>query len=716
MNARQRGFILGIIVLVSLWLLTACAGVQTPTPTAPPPEPAATETQPASPTPLAAATETATAAPPTAAPSPSPDLPVLAGTPVPMPAEPITPENVDRLQQLAVWGKGRTEQLAYSPDGKLLAVGTTAGVWLYDAGTLELLRFIQTNSEVLTLAFGPDSTTITAHLEGYLTGRGGKDIMRWDVGTGELVGHWEVGIRDLWRVVFSPDGKTLASVLEDGQVGIWEIESGRLLAALGADTGPREHLIGIPAYSPDGKLLAAEGPDLTIQLWEVETGQIVRTLSGHGDAQMVHPTIEHLTFSPDGALLGSEADVTRVWNVETGELLHTIQGRARHLAFSPGGHLFATAGDNGVIYQDGVIHLRDVQSGQIVRELESYTGYTGQLAFSPDGSTLVSTLVSTGGNRIVRLWDTESGTLKAADEEYTAGFTTIAVPSPDGTILTSSFRDNEIQIWNISTGQIERTLATGYELGVGNLSLSADGTRLASREESTFTVEIWDVPTDEQLQTIEKQHKSAFYFPVHISPDGQLLALLREIFDLRTGSQIYSLPSNYAETYALTFSSDSKILAEATSKGTLLWNMETGETLHPDFLKGIFTPGGGMPFSKDNRILATSAGGAIYLWDVNRGEELAALDGHPYQQFISLAFSPVFVSDEPANTLLASSARANPERKPALLFWETRTRKLLKTLNMPLNSFVQLNFSPDGKMLILRFADGTIQLWGIPPE
>ena len=529
MNTKQ----VKVILAGLLWLLTACAGVQTPTPTAPPPELAATETQPASPTPLAAATETATAAPPTDTPLPTPALPVLAGTPVPIPNEPITPANVDRLQQLAMWGKGRISQLAYSPDGKLLAVGTTAGVWLYDAGTLELLRFIQTNSEVLTLAFGPESTTITAHLEGYLTGRGGKDIMRWDVETGELVGHWEVGIRNLLHVVFSPDGKTLASVLEDGQVGIWEIESGRLLAALNADSGQREQLIGTLAFSPDGKLLAAEGPDLAIQLWEIETGQIMRTLSGHGDAQMVHPTIEHLTFSPDGTLLGSRADVSRVWNVETGELLYTLQGRARHLAFSPDGHLFATVGD------DGVIHLRDVQNGQITRALKGF----GQLAFSPDGSTLVST----GADKTVRLWDTNSGDLQAADGGYTIGFSTKLVPSPDGTILTSGFRDNEIQVWNISTGQIERTLATGYELGVGNLSLSADGTRLATRERTGFTVQIWDIPTGEQLQTIEKQRKNAFDFSIALSPDGQMLAVSKEIFDLRTGNQKYRLLS-YGET------------------------------------------------------------------------------------------------------------------------------------------------------------------------
>lgn len=107
-------------------------------------------------------------------------LPTLPGTPVPMSNEPITLDNLDQIQELAVWGKGRIKQLAYSPGGKILAVGTTAGIWLYDAETFELLRFIQTDSEILTMAFVPDSTTLTAHLEGNLIGRGGKTIMRWN--------------------------------------------------------------------------------------------------------------------------------------------------------------------------------------------------------------------------------------------------------------------------------------------------------------------------------------------------------------------------------------------------------------------------------------------------------------------------------------------------------------------------------------------------------
>jgi hypothetical protein len=42
---------------------------------------------------------------------------------------------VDRLQLLAVWGQGNAIKVAYSPDGRFLALGSTAGIWLYEAET-----------------------------------------------------------------------------------------------------------------------------------------------------------------------------------------------------------------------------------------------------------------------------------------------------------------------------------------------------------------------------------------------------------------------------------------------------------------------------------------------------------------------------------------------------------------------------------------------------
>ncbi|NIO69913.1 MAG: hypothetical protein GTN71_13035, partial [Anaerolineae bacterium] len=114
------GWALGGLILLMVGvcgiiaLLTDGIGVEpsvaiTPRPPTPTPTPTAT----------LAPTYTYTPRPPTATPTPTVALWVLAGTPVPWPAAAISPENADRVAQLARWGQGTVNEVAYSPDGTL---------------------------------------------------------------------------------------------------------------------------------------------------------------------------------------------------------------------------------------------------------------------------------------------------------------------------------------------------------------------------------------------------------------------------------------------------------------------------------------------------------------------------------------------------------------------------------------------------------------------
>ncbi len=88
--------------------------------------------------------------------------PVLTDIPVPRPAAAISPQNAGRVAQLARWGKGTVNRVAWSPDGRLLAVASSLGIYLYDAQTLEEVRFIETDSWVASVAFSPDGQTLAS--------------------------------------------------------------------------------------------------------------------------------------------------------------------------------------------------------------------------------------------------------------------------------------------------------------------------------------------------------------------------------------------------------------------------------------------------------------------------------------------------------------------------------------------------------------------------
>ena len=101
-----------------------------------------------------------------------------------------------------------------------------------------------------------------------------------------------------------------------GQVQLWDVTSGRPIAALKG----HGRAVSKVAFSRDGKLLASGGTDNTIKIWDVATRSELRSFAGHTAA------IESMDFSPDGRLLASASDdgSTFLWDMKTGEHLLTL--------------------------------------------------------------------------------------------------------------------------------------------------------------------------------------------------------------------------------------------------------------------------------------------------------------------------------------------------------------------------------------------------------
>jgi WD40 repeat protein len=179
-------------------------------------------------------------------------------------------------------------QLAFSPDGKILAGDLTDEVRLWDASTGDLKQTLKPNSgRVWSIAFSPDNRLMAGDGISSVDGRRMSCLTLWDVRTGAIVHSIEVGeassVATSGTLAFSPDGKRLAST------GV-RVASGRILIG-GRDVGSGQKVVN------------------NIKLWDVTTGALVWT-SAEGDLGHV----QSLVFSPDGRSLYccDDSAITRV--------------------------------------------------------------------------------------------------------------------------------------------------------------------------------------------------------------------------------------------------------------------------------------------------------------------------------------------------------------------------------------------------------------------
>lgn len=301
-----------------------------------------------------------------------------------------TPENAKQIVQIDRQNDIVNGMLAISPDGKRLAVRTDWGLYLYSLPELQKIRYIAMRSNATSVSFSPDGKTL-ASMVTY------SQILLLDATTGEELRRIDTE-ESVQTLAFSPDGRTLAydggkwiSGTETYYLNLSDVTTGQLLRKLGEHSDNIRHF----AFSPDGKTLASASWDDPIRLWDVTTGQLLRELEGPNDSVFC------LAFSPDGKTIayGGAEDNIRIWDTDTGKQLLLLVGNTeivQIVAFSPDGRTLASGG------YDDTIRIWETKTGKELQVLEGHTEYVWGVAFLPDGRTLIS--ASQDGT--IRVWDT----------------------------------------------------------------------------------------------------------------------------------------------------------------------------------------------------------------------------------------------------------------------------------------------------------------------
>ena len=564
-------------------------------------------------------------------------------------------------------GKGQIGDVSFSPDGTMLAVASSYGVYLYDTFSQAEINFIETDTVMSSIAFSPDGSLLASGSNEQAWGEGAVKL--WDVKTLVEVATLEHS-NPVRAVAFSSDGRLLASGGEDS-TKLWDVSTHEEVATLLGHKGWVHSVV----FSPDDSLLAV-GSFSEAKLWDVTTHQEIAALE-------YSSIVYSVAFSPDGKLLAGGGDGSaKLWDVSTHEEVATLD-RSSSVAFSPDGDLLASGGNNST-------KLWDVATHQEVATLE-HSGSINSLTFSPDGSLLVSE-----NGHTIKLWDVATHQEVAALEHSTPAYS-IAF-SPDGKLLASGGWNAEtVMLWDVSTHQ-QVAILKGHFDSVYSVAFSPDGKLLASGD-SDNTVKLWDVATHQEVATLEH---SASVYAVAFSPDGKSLASggannTVKLWDVATHQEVATLEHS-GSINSVAFSPDGSLLASGGNNSTKLWDVATHQEVATH--TGALT----VAFSPDVSLLAGVFFSEIKLWDVATHQEVATLSKDYSYNMWSVAFSP-------DGRLLASGGGSYN----TVTLWDASTHQPVARLKGHFEDVHPVAFSPDGSLLVSGDYTGTILLWDTTP-
>ena len=591
--------------------------------------------------------------------------------------------------------------VCFSPDGKKIASGsadTTIRVWDAQTGAPIGLPLCGHEGNINTVLFSPDGTQI-------VSGSADATIRVWNLQTGKVTvlrGHDNA----ILAASFTPDGTCIVSASLDGRVHIWDnipagtysvFQIARMKGMISACLSIDTKWLNYTVYKARGN---------TIRMVDRHTSITGSPLGSN------HTNVRSFSLSLDTTYCVYKSDdrTLRVFNAtKDHEISDPFLGHEDSIewaCFSADGMRIVSASKDKTVR----VWAHDVprkNGKQSTDRLPSTTprGKIDRYFISPDMST-ISTFVSS--RRDNRVWDLRKQ-LSHSLQGHTNSVQSCEY-SPDSANIVTTCGDKIVRLWDAQTGEQIRSFEHPHQ--VFSASFSPDGTRIVSASNS---IHIWDVQAGEQVRNPLSGHKEGFK-AASFSPDGQkVVGVLNDktflIWDIQSGVQIGDAMDSNVDNWdtfyhPAVFSTDGKAIIFLTSKKIHIWDVQTQTRLctlsrHGSGLDSAAVASNSM--SPDGRaVLYAPPGNEFYLWDLQTSAQIGApFSGH-HHHISSAVFSP-------DGKLVVSASHDKTVR-----VWDVQTRvEVCSPLRGHTDTVYSALFSPDGKQIISHDRIGVVFIWNL---
>jgi WD40 repeat protein len=604
-----------------------------------------------------------------------------------------------------LWYSGadlQPNRVAFSPDGKLLAVGSLDNtVTLWDLTSYKQVR-------TLTAGSSPDYVIYLAFSSGgkrLLSRSTGGEVRLWDLQTGAST--WQDQLKgDPNSSFLDSSAGGIFALAAPQEIGIFDGNNGRLddniekisqsiqamalspienrlayadypssihIVTIGK-AGPPVDLVSGPAtittmaFSENGQLFAACDADSQISIWDANSGKVVQKLSAAGDENFLR-TIDSLQFSPNANwLLASafQSDEVILWNLRSGRaetLLNPANGRRSNSAFSPDSRYLVYSP-----YSQPVT-IRALNSSEPDRLLKG--GMPAFMAaFWPD-----QTSIAASNGQSVVLYDVTTG---VATKAFTAGETNV--------------------LPGFLPGNLKVTRISSLDSRLTNLLPLADGKSLLGRWQDS-SIGLWYAGATNPSGRIVDAHDPL------LSPNGKSFVYIDARDNLLVADpKSDTAPANLHQGCSRpAFSPDSLILAAVClPRQIVIFNAVSHELIKE--IEVMAPPVESLTFSPDGRRLMALYQQAAIIVDVATSQQVGYLN-------LSRDNSPTLNAQ---TGLLTDSMAVIGDNNGSISLWNPEKGTLLQTLAGHRQPITSLALSADEKSLLSSSRDGTILLWNLP--